>query len=138
MTTPNLQPPISNLPLFRLGWRRLKRRPLQYILLIIGVAIGVAMMVSIDLANGSAQRAFQLSTDAIAGKTTHRIVGGSTGFNDEIYARLKSGGNCQSPMVNCQLTIFSAPIVEDYLTVPELNDQVMRLVGIDPLSLIHI
>ena len=134
MTTPNLQPPISNLPLFRLGWRRLKRRPLQYILLIIGVAIGVAMMVSIDLANGSAQRAFQLSTDAIAGKTTHRIVGGPTGFNDEIYARLKSGGNCQSPMVNCQLTIFSAPIVEDYLTVPELNDQVMRLVGIDPFA----
>jgi len=32
------------------------------------------MMVSIDLANGSAQRAFALSTDAITGRTTDRIV----------------------------------------------------------------
>ncbi|MBK8988863.1 MAG: ABC transporter permease [Chloroflexi bacterium] len=126
----------SNLPLFRLGWRRLKRRPLQYILLIIGVAIGVAMMVSIDLANGSAQRAFQLSTDAIAGKTTHRLVGPPTGFDEEVYARLKTrnGENCQSSIVNCQWSTIAAPIVEDYLTVPELNGQVMRLMGIDPFA----
>ncbi len=133
MTT--LQPPISNLPLFRVAWRRLRRRPFQYILLIIGVAIGVAMMVSIDLANGSAQRAFQLSTDAITGKATHRVVGPPTGFSDDVYTRLKTGEeNCQLTIANCQLTITSAPIVEDYLSVPELNDQVMRLVGIDPFA----
>ncbi|HRQ15303.1 MAG TPA: hypothetical protein PK205_18555, partial [Promineifilum sp.] len=60
---------ISNLPLYRLAWRRLRRRPLQYVLFVLGVAIGVAMMVSIDLANGSARRAFTLSTNAITGKT---------------------------------------------------------------------
>jgi putative ABC transport system permease protein len=135
-TSTNLQSPVSTLPLLRLGWRRLRRRPLQYILLIVGVAIGVAMMVSIDLANGSAQRAFQLSTDAIAGKTTHRIVGPPTGFDEEIYVQLRTGdgGNCQLSIVNCQLTIISAPIVEDYLAVPELNGQVMRLVGVDPFA----
>ncbi|MCB8982716.1 MAG: ABC transporter permease [Ardenticatenaceae bacterium] len=135
MPTPNLQSPISNLPLFRLAWRRLRRRPLQYILLIVGVAIGVAMMVSIDLANGSAQRAFQLSTDAIAGKTTHRIVGGPTGFDEEIYRRLETGDwrLDQSPVSSLQSPL-AAPIVEDYLTVPELNERVMRLVGIDPFA----
>lgn len=66
---------INNTPLRRLTWRRLRQRPFQYILLIVGVAIGVAMMVSIDLANGSASRAFALSTDAVTGRTTHRIVG---------------------------------------------------------------
>ncbi len=129
------QPSISNLPLFRVAWRRLRRRPFQYILLIIGVAIGVAMMVSIDLANGSAQRAFQLSTDAVTGKATHRVVGPPTGFSDEVYTQLKTGAeNCQLTIGNCQLLIISAPIVEDYLSVPELNDQVMRLVGIDPFA----
>lgn len=133
---------LRNAPLFRLGWRRLWRRPLQYILLVIGVAIGVAMMVSIDLANGSAQRAFQLSSDAITGKATHRIVGPPTGFDEAIYTQLKTAApshrqsfdplrtgsssiNRQSPM---------APIVEDYLTVPELDGQLMRLVGIDPFA----
>ena len=47
---------ISNTPLYRLAWRRARRHPLQYLLFIVGVAIGVAMMVSIDLANGSARR----------------------------------------------------------------------------------
>lgn len=130
---PNPKSPISSLPLFRLAWRRLRRRPLQYILLIVGVAIGVAMMVSIDLANGSAQRAFQLSTDAITGKATHRLVGPPTGFEEQVYAQLKTG-NGQSSIVNRQLSIVSAPIVEDYLTVPELDGQLMRLVGIDPFA----
>ena len=65
---------ISNAPLWKLAWRRMRRRPFQYILFILGIALGVAMIVSIDLANGSAQKAFELSTDAIAGHTTHRIV----------------------------------------------------------------
>lgn len=127
---------LRNTPLFRLGWRRLRRRPLQYVLLIIGVAIGVAMMVSIDLANGSAQRAFQLSSDAITGKATHRIVGPPTGFAEAVYTNLKTGNvaNCQGSMVNCQLSITSAPVVEDYLVVPELDGQLMRLVGIDPFA----
>jgi putative ABC transport system permease protein len=127
------QSQISSLPLFRLAWRRLRRRPLQYILLIIGVAIGVAMMVSIDLANSSAQRAFQLSTDAITGKATHRLVGPPTGFTEQVYTQLATG-NGQSSMVNRQWSMVSAPVVEDYLTVPELDGQLLRLVGIDPFA----
>ncbi len=131
----NSQTAIRNAPLFRLGWRRLRRRPLQYALLVIGVAIGVAMMVSIDLANGSAQRAFQLSSDAITGKATHRIVGPPNGFDQWVYTNLKTGnaGDCQLAIGNCQLPT-AAPVVEDYLVVPELDGQLMRLVGIDPFA----
>ncbi|HUM69195.1 MAG TPA: hypothetical protein PLK31_10155, partial [Chloroflexota bacterium] len=67
---------INNRPLYRTAYRRLRRRPFQTILFILGVAIGVAMMVSIDLASQSASRAFQLSTNAITGKATHRLVSG--------------------------------------------------------------
>jgi putative ABC transport system permease protein len=114
----------SNAPLYRLAWRRLRRRPLQYILFILGVAIGVAMMVSIDLANGSARRAFALSTDAVTGKTTHRIVGGPTGLDADLYRRIRTE------------TGFSpaAPVVEGYVAVPELSDQPLRLIGIDPFA----
>jgi hypothetical protein len=75
--------------LYRLAWRRARRHPLQYLLFIVGVAIGVAMMVSIDLANGSARRAFALSTDAITGKATHRVVGGPAGLDEDIYRRIR-------------------------------------------------
>jgi putative ABC transport system permease protein len=115
---------MSNTPLYRLAWRRAARRPLQYVLFVLGVAIGVAMMVSIDLANGSARRAFALSTDAITGKATHRVVGGPAGLDEDIYRRIRAEAGF-SP---------AAPVVEGYVAVPQLGGQPVRLVGIDPFA----
>lgn len=112
---------VSNQPLWRLAWRRIQKNALQYILLILGVALGVAMMVSIDLANGSAQRAFELSTDAITGHATHRIVTVSpTGIDESLYTRLRR-----------EVRVTSAPIVEGYISAKELGSQPLRLVGVD-------
>ena len=115
-------PPADNTPLWRLAWRRVRRRPFQYVLFVLGIAIGVAMMVSIDLANGSAQRAFELSTDAIAGRTTHKIEAISAiGVDEDLYRKLRTElGYTQS-----------APIVEGYVVAEELDGQPMRLVGVD-------
>jgi putative ABC transport system permease protein len=80
------------------------------------------MMVSIDLANGSAQRAFELSTDAIAGHTTHRIVAVAPGGVDEaVYQTLRR---------ELGLT-KAAPVVEGYVLAKNLGNQPMRLVGVD-------
>ena len=115
----------SNAPLWRLSWRRLRRRPMQTILLVVGVAIGVAMMVSIDLANGSAQRAFELSTDAVTGRATHRIVpAGPDALQDAVYVQLRQ---------DLGYTL-SAPVVEGYVLAEELGALPMRLVGIDPFA----
>ncbi|MCZ0940353.1 MAG: hypothetical protein OXJ55_17040, partial [Caldilineaceae bacterium] len=65
--------------LLRLAWRHSRRRPLQSVFLVVGVAIGVAMIVAIDLANGSANRAFALGTEQITGRATHQVVGGPDG-----------------------------------------------------------
>ncbi|KAM3097596.1 ABC transporter permease [Phormidesmis sp. 146-35] len=112
---------VSNRPLWRLAWQRLRQRPLQYVLCVLGIALGVAMMVSIDLANGSAQRAFSLSTDAITGRATHRIVAiAPTGIDESVYAQVKRS-----------VSLPSAPVVEGYVRTSELGDQPMRLVGVD-------
>jgi putative ABC transport system permease protein len=108
----------------RTGWRRMRRRPLQYVLFVLGVALGVAMMVSIDLANGSARRAFQLSTDAIAGKTTHRIFAGPTGVPDSLYVSLRRDLGQG----------LAAPVVEGYVMAPVLGDAPVRLIGVDPFA----
>lgn len=112
----------SNRPLWRLAWQRLKLRPLPYILCVLGIALGVAMMVSIDLANGSAQRAFSLSTDAITGKATHRLQAiAPTGIEEKVYSQIKRQFS----------QIDAAPIVEGYAKVEELGNQPLRLVGVD-------
>jgi putative ABC transport system permease protein len=114
--------PVSNRPLWRLAWQRIRQRPLQYVLCVLGIALGVAMMVSIDLANGSAQRAFALSTDAVTGRTTHRIVAVSpTGVEESVYSQFRRTFN----------HIPASPVVEGFVVADELGAQPYRLVGLD-------
>ena len=113
---------VSNRPLWRLAWQRIRQRPLQYLLCVLGIALGVAMMVSIDLANGSAQRAFGLSTDAVTGRTTHRIVAVSpTGVDESIYSDLRRTFNA----------VPASPVVEGFVLAEALEAQPYRLVGLD-------
>lgn len=110
--------------LLRLAWGHAWRRPLQSVFLIIGVGLGVGLIVAMELANSAANRAFALGTEAVAGKATHQIVGGPNGLEEAVYVNLRRQLGYR----------FSAPIVEDYVTVEELNDQPMRLLGVDSFA----
>jgi putative ABC transport system permease protein len=110
--------------LFRVSLRHVARRRWQSALFIVGVALGVAMMVAIDLANGSASRAFRLSTETVAGKATHQVFGGPTGLDESVYRQVRLGLRQRD----------SAPVVEGYVTAPTLDNQPLRLLGVDPFA----
>jgi putative ABC transport system permease protein len=110
--------------LLRVGLRDLLRRPLQSGLMMIGLTLGVAVVIAIDLANQSAQRAFELSTEEIVGAATHRIVGGPTGLSEQIYKELRI--ERQLPGV--------APIVEGFVSLTGHELRPVRLLGIDPFA----
>src|SRR5512138_3246880 len=87
--TARIHPHILAPTLWRTGWRYLRRHPWQSALMIIGIMLGVAVAVAVDLANASAARAFELSTTAITGKATHAITGGPAGIDENVYTRLR-------------------------------------------------
>lgn len=118
-STPLLPPTLINV-----GWRYLFRHPLQSLLLILGITLGVAVVVAIDIANASASRAFDLSTDAIAGRTTHQIVGPPQGFDTALYRDLR----------RASLDLPLAPVVTDFFTSPQLGDRPITLLGVDPFA----
>lgn len=109
------------LTLLKTALRDQLRRPWLTLLMILSVALGVAVVVSVDLANESATRAFKLSTDAVVGKATHQILGGDNGIDESIYRdlRVKQGYR------------LSAPIVEGYATAADLGNQTMHVLGVD-------
>ncbi|TAK35412.1 MAG: FtsX-like permease family protein [Chloroflexota bacterium] len=92
--------------------------------MILGIALGVAVAVAIDLANVSASRAFDLSTDAIVGRATHQIVAGSQGLDDTLYVRLRAEGVVRA----------AAPIVSEYVSSPRLGNRPLQLMGVDPFA----
>lgn len=101
--------------------RFLSRHRWQSWLTVIGVMLGVAMVVGVDLANSSARRAFSLSLESIAGATTHQIIGGPLGIPESIYTRLRTDLAIRTslPLVSGQVTIDGEPFL---------------LLGVDPIS----
>ncbi len=59
----------------RSGRRFLQRHPGQLGLALVGIALGVAVVVGVDLANDSARRAFELSSALVTGRATHQLTG---------------------------------------------------------------
>jgi putative ABC transport system permease protein len=108
----------------RLAVRQLSSHPWQLGLAILGIALGVAVAVSIDLANGSALRAFRLSTEAVGGRATHQIVGGPSGLPEEVYRRLRLELGVRR----------AAPIVEGDVAVAGHAGRTLHVLGIDPFA----
>jgi len=107
--------------LLKTGLRDLTRRPLQTALMILGVALGVAVVIAIDLANTAARTAFDLSTQAITGKTTHQIVGGANGIDESLYRKIRIDLGYR----------LSAPVVEGNGTALDLDAQPLHILGVD-------
>jgi putative ABC transport system permease protein len=102
--------------LFRHSW--------QLALAVLGIALGVAVVVAIDVANGSAQRAFELSSDAIVGKATHQIVGFSGEVPQDLYRNLRVDQGVRD----------LAPVVQGDFTISGFDGRVFSILGIDPFA----
>ena len=113
--------------LLNVGWRYLLRHPWQSILMVVGITLGVAVVVAIDLANASASQAFDLSTEAVAGRATHQIVAGPQGLDQEVYVALRRAGLANDG-------VASAPVLNDYVTASQLGGRPLQLLGVDPFA----
>lgn len=112
--------PASRL-LLRAGLRHMARRRWQTALTFVGVMLGVAMVVAVDLANNSARRAFEWSLDAVAGPVTHQIHGGPEGIPESVYTRLRTERDLRQ----------SAPLMIGRAAV---RGEPFTLLGVDPFS----
>lgn len=103
--------------------RHLARHPWITVLSVVGVALGVAVVVAVDVSSRSARVSFELATEAIGGRATHQIVGGPAGVPEAIYTELRTELGLRS----------SAPVVEGRVAVGETG-RTMTLLGVDPLA----
>jgi putative ABC transport system permease protein len=104
--------------LYRASAGYLLRHPLQLALAILGISIGVAVMVSVDLANQGSRKAFYLSMDALNGEATHQVVGGPSGIDESLYADLRVLHGLQN----------IAPVVEGRMRI---GGETFQLLGVD-------
>jgi len=110
-----------------LSLRTLLRHPIQFLIMTLGIALGVAVMVGIDIANASAARAFDLNTSAITGRATHSIIAGDQGVDESLYVKLRTDPQWRD-------TLESAPLVIAHTVSPQLGEIPFTLLGVDPFA----
>jgi putative ABC transport system permease protein len=130
--------------LLRAGARYHLRHPWQLALALLGVLLGVAVVVAVDVASGSARRAFLLSTEAVTGRATHIIEAGPAGVADSLYAmlRVELGVDSVAPVVDRYVRLEPAAAGDGGAAdgvgvtggVGVSSGRVLRLLGIDPFA----
>ncbi|MGD9388078.1 MAG: ABC transporter permease [Gammaproteobacteria bacterium] len=110
--------------LARSGRRFFARHPWQYVLAVIGVALGVAVVLGVDLAGASARRAFDASTELVMGRATHQVLPRAGGMDETLYLELRRA------MRAAAAGGAAAPSVEGAVTLP--GERRAVLLGLDP------
>ncbi|MEM1261466.1 MAG: FtsX-like permease family protein [Pseudomonadota bacterium] len=98
-----------------------RQRPTLWLVTLIGVTLGVAVIVAIDIATSSARAAMRVSLEDLYGTSTHQIGAGPGGIAPAVFGTLRQ----RFPAIKL------APVVEDRVRIGEST---LTVLGIDPLS----
>ena len=96
------------------------KHPTQALLPALGIALGVAAIIAIDLGSGSTVSSFRRTMERLEGRTTHQVLPGRDGLRGEIAPVL-----ARIPGV-----VAAAPVLETFV----LAQEPLRLYGVDPFS----
>ncbi len=111
--------------LARSGRRFFARHPWQYALAVAGVALGVAVVLGVDLAGASARRAFDASTEMVMGRATHQVLPRAGRMDEAVYLELRAVLRERREAGSA-----IAPSVEGAVTLP--GGRRALLLGLDP------
>jgi len=101
--------------------RYIARHPLLALLNVASVALGVAVYLAIQIANGSANRAFAASIDVLAGKADLQITRPAGGLPDETFPAVAHSSGISA----------ATPLVRGLISLPDLPGEYLQVLGID-------
>lgn len=112
-------------------FRYLRKNLWLFVLSVTAVAVGVAVVLAVELASVSAKLSFALSMEALTGRSNFTVSNGSGRIPSDFYRELRVDWGFQR----------SAPVLEGYVNVPVGDDSertaeplTLTLLGIDPFA----
>ncbi|MCB0308381.1 MAG: FtsX-like permease family protein [Bdellovibrionales bacterium] len=106
----------------RLCFKSLRYQPKLLILLMTSIAIGVSLIVGMDIAIQSSNLAFERTTSSLTGKATHQIIGSGQGVSDQVYFEIR------------KITQNIAPVMKEDVYVVGFGKIPFKLLGVDPFA----
>ncbi len=108
--------------LIRLSARYYWRHRLLSVLCLLGIALGVGIVVAVELINNSALSSFSSSVDFLSGRATHSVISGYGRIDERQFAKIWT-----DPRVRA-----ASPVVEVVAMARETGHEPIRFVGLDP------
>ncbi len=99
-----------------------RRHILLTTLCLMGIALGVGIVVAVELINDSALKSFSSSVDYLSGKSDLSIISEQGRIDEKLFASIWSKPGVQS----------AAPIIEVMAQTLQTGDDPVRFLGIDP------
>ena len=105
-------------------WRGISRDRLRSLITVLGVAMGVAVVLAIRLANDGVLESFRNSLDHVAGKSRLQVSAGELGFDETLFPIIAG-----TPGV-----ARAVPVVQAITPVTGLPGEVLLVLGVDVLT----
>lgn len=114
-------------PTLRICIRLSRRHPVRTLLMVVGIALGVAGVIAIDISKTSIGKSFELSTASLTARSTHQIVGSNFEVPQTIFTDIRTRIGIRA----------SAPVISKHVKSDQMGDTPYTLLGIDPFSEMH-
>lgn len=113
------------LSLIRLGaWRSLAADPVRSLITVLGVALGVAVVLAIRLANDGILASFTRSLNHVAGRTALEVRAGEIGLDENLFPLIR-----EMPGVR-----QAAPVLQSMVPVSGRPGEALLTLGVDVLA----
>ncbi len=104
--------------------RHLHLNKLRTALTVIGIVLGVAVFVSLQVAIHTAIESFNSTVDHVTGKANLQVTSSGRGFPEETYLKIKKVPGIKA----------ATPVIQDVAKIDDFNSEPLYLLGIDVFS----
>jgi putative ABC transport system permease protein len=108
--------------LLKFNIRYYRRHALLSGLCLMGIALGVGIVVAVELINASALASFSASVDLLSGKATHSIISNYGRIDEENFRSIWAHPDIEA----------ASPVIEAMAETRETAREPIRFIGIDP------
>ncbi len=108
----------------RVSLKHVRHQKTRTIIAMLGISLGVATMVAIDIVNTSVLRSFEESINNVTGKAALQVTGAESGFPEAMLERVQNVPGVE----------FALPVIQTNAMFSEGSKQSFMILGIDALQ----
>lgn len=111
--------------------RPLIAQKVRTITTVLGVSLGIAVVIAIQLTNASSVRGFETALETVAGKTAVEVIGSGTGVDEDVLSQI--GWLREFGIVSPVIEGTAALVTDDAASLSRRRMEAVKILGVDIL-----